>query len=226
MRDQALESVGISCLEPGVAGCDAEELAGVAGKDDRRRHDREQDQAQHGRVNVGGELAPPLTVAGARQVLGGRGAVRRGRVRAREPAPGEQAQWPRVGERVVQVAAEQAGQGHRGIGEAILPAEPGLLHREVQPLLATEVIRDEVLADARPLGDVAHPGAGEALGGELLQRGVEQGGPGPVGVDVALVGCWRAAGPASRGAGCGHRQHRNQLDIGLTKLDSCLAWMA
>jgi hypothetical protein len=53
-------------------------------------------------------------------------------------------------------------------------ADDSLLHREIEPVLAAEVVSHEILADARPPGDVAHPRAREALGGELLQRGVQQ----------------------------------------------------
>ena len=53
---QALEGAGISVLELGITGS-AEELAGVAGEDNRCRHGRGQDQAQRGRVDAGGQFA-------------------------------------------------------------------------------------------------------------------------------------------------------------------------
>lgn len=42
--------------------------------------------------------------------------------------------------------AEQLTQGEGGVGEAFLMAEPGLVYREVQPVLAAEVVGDKLLA--------------------------------------------------------------------------------
>jgi hypothetical protein len=108
----------------------------------------------------------------------------------------------------VHVPGEQVGERQARVGEAVLAAQPGLLHREVQAVLPAEVVGHEVLADPGPLGDVPHPGAGEALGGELFQGGIEQRGPGPVGVDLALAG---RGGAAGRGPGVARGRHESIL---------------
>jgi hypothetical protein len=50
----------------------------------------------------------------------------------------------------VQVADEVLGQGEPRVGEGVLASQPDALHLGVEPLLAPEVVVDEVLADTGP----------------------------------------------------------------------------
>ena len=65
----------------------------------------------------------------------------------------------------------EADAGLRDLGFDVVPA---LENRLVQPFLAPEVIRDQLLVDARPLGDLADAGTFESLRRELGLRGIEQ----------------------------------------------------
>jgi DNA-binding MarR family transcriptional regulator len=78
VREDLPEPAGVPGLELGLVRRDSEDPAGLVGEDDRRGHGPQQDEAQHGGVNVGGKLALLLPAPGAGQVLGCRAAVGRG----------------------------------------------------------------------------------------------------------------------------------------------------
>ena len=92
-----------------------------------------------------------------------------------QAAPQQQAQGARVVERVGEVADDEVGQRQVGRGEAVFAVQPGPLQGQVQAFLGAEVIVDQLLVHPGPPGDVGHPGAREAVQGELVQRGGQQG---------------------------------------------------
>ena len=80
-----------------------------------------------------------------------------------EGGPQQQAREPRFGEGVVEIAAGELFERHVGVIESRLTLEPELLEGLVEPLLAAEVVADELRVDARALGNLVHARACESL---------------------------------------------------------------
>jgi hypothetical protein len=99
------------------------------------------------------------------------------------------------------VARDEVGEREVWRGELALGLQPAFDQRAIQTVLAPEVVGDQLLVDACPRGDLAHPRARAPLAGELDQRGVQQRTPGAFRVALALLGGGRAPGPRSAWSG-------------------------
>ena len=86
-------------------------------------------------------------------------------------------------------------------GLELMPARHELV---VQAFLAAEVVGDELRVHARALRDLADPRPGEALGGELGQRGVHDALAGTGRIPLALLRI-RSPARARRGPVASHR---------------------
>ena len=102
----------------------------------------------------------------------------------------------------LEVAPDELLEADIGLLELVLLRVPAVEDRLVEPVLAAEVVGDQLLVDPRALGDLAGTRAGEALRAELRERGVEQRLARALGIALANVGGGGSAGAA------GHR-HRS-----------------
>ena len=104
VSEESLEVAPVALLEARVGGGHAEEPTSGVGEDDRRGDRGEEDEAQGGGVDVGGQFALALAVSGGGEVLGRCGAVGWRVLGRGETSPHEQAQGTGIGEGVVEVA--------------------------------------------------------------------------------------------------------------------------
>ena len=83
-------------------------------------------------------------------------------------------------------------------GDGRLTGPPALGDGAIETFLATEVVRDQLLVDTGPPGDLADSRAAEAVRAELCHRRVQQLLPASLGVAPALIRPWGSPHSAHR----------------------------
>src|SRR5690606_39989129 len=115
-----------------------------------------------------------------------------------QPLPGEQLRQVGVAEDLTDVATDLLGDVGVGRDLARLARPPAIRDRPVDPFLAAEVVRDQLLVDARSIGDLTDAGAGVPLRGELLDARVEDQPLGALGTALPVLLCRRTSGQLTR----------------------------